>query len=410
MDNNNNKKRLIYEQTVKALSEMIINYTINIKKYKNIMEKNKNIKFVLRGGDALNYYFNEFTPTHDFDLGLVTINLENNLSQDDYNLRIDIVDSVSKIFINNLNLFFRYFINDDKFKYLDFSENWSNNERLKSIYFRYLYNDRTYTASIIDFYIFGNVDENVINKINGKRVINFSGWKKKIEDNDTLSISEILNSIEDVQPTINIHSFTDTSEDINLKKYLIFNKIDTIIKDNTSNMYYMAPGDLFSDTMGMIYRSIYNIDVFHNKLDKYLKKMSKLINLFNTLNICINNTCKFDINLNILSCDTNKFDCDRLPIENVYKWKISFLNKLIKDKIITDKNIDSGFNLLIKFIGYLSIKKMCEIKNMLEIYKNIFQYETTLISPVVELNYVSDIDIDISLVDTSNENPMDVDI
>jgi hypothetical protein len=48
-------------------------------------------------------------------------------------------------------------------------------------------------------------------------------------------------------------------------------------------MVYISPGDLFNDTMRMVYSGIYDIDISYgnNKLAKYAKKLSKLLDLFN---------------------------------------------------------------------------------------------------------------------------------
>lgn len=367
---------LKYEQIVKALSELIINYTINTIEYTKIINTVPNLKLISRGGDALNYYFDDFTPTHDWDLGLITIDLKTNLNQDDYNKRIEIVNSLMLIFSFNLNTFFETYVINDNFKNIKFYNEWGGSPRLKHLIYDYVYDDISYSNSLIDIYIYDNVDENVTNddynikKNNFRFVQNIPHWKEKINENDTRNIEQIINSMNDKIPITEInYSLNQNNKGANnLKEFLIFNKINIVVKDTISNMYYMAPGDLFNDTMRMVYQSLYNIDIYNNKLDKYLKKLSKLINLLNTLNICVKNTCKFDVNLKVLSCDVNNFDCEGNSLINVYKWKNSFLNYLKKEKFI--KNINSEY--YHSLLSYLSVKKICEIIHVLKLYDEIF--------------------------------------
>ena len=151
----------------------------------------------------------------------------------------------------------------------------------------------------------------------------------------------------------------------------------------TTNMIYVAPGDLFNDTLGMLYRSIYDINILpgNNKLINYAKKLSNLIDVFNKMDICLDNTCSYDINSMILrNTDTKNCDSDILEGNEIDKlnYKRSAIDYINSPNVFLENITDHMLN-------NITVKKLCEIINILLIP-----------TPILDTN-VHDLDDEISL-------------
>lgn len=342
----------IHENQIKSLAEFCVIGCINSTTITNQLNSVQQLKLLSRGGDALNYYFNDFTPTHDWDLGLVTIiNGDFNLDQKEFNQRVEILQTIGKYFATSLTQYFSVNVINTTYKNIKFNFSWANS-RLAHILFNYVETKTNvnYTNSIIDIYIHDNVLQGVTNQYVPKTqnvVYNDSHWFQKLQQTQNITFQQLI----DIIPN-------HTS---GLKITLFPNKIETIVQDITTKITYISPGDLFIDTLIMVYKSIYNINVDprNNKLVKYMKKLSKLIDLFNNIGICPNTTCKYNITSRILSRDTNSLDCFGQPLQNSPNFKTDVINKL---KSLGWLNITDPV-----IINLMSSKKLCEIMYVLSL-------------------------------------------
>jgi hypothetical protein len=75
-------------------------------------------------------------------------------------------------------------------------------------------------------------------------------------------------------------------------------------------MYYIAPGDLLTDTMNMIYLSVNSsVSADNNKLAVYLAKYATLLDVINEfIQLCPDDSCEA-INEYIIKRNTDKFVC-----------------------------------------------------------------------------------------------------
>ena len=338
-----------YENKVKSLAEICIIDCINNKNFVDELNKLGNLKLVSRGGDALNYYFNDVTPTHDWDFGLMTI-IPNDLvlTQDEFDKQADIVQNIGDYFASNLSSFFATAVIHPSFKDLHFYFRWDN-ARLSSVSFNYSTGFNTYISNaVIDIYMFDDTYTGVVNKLvtPNQYVTKIKHWINKIKQTDNI--------------TNDIYRQDLPQHDAIFKKTLFSNKIDTVVQDDTTGMVYISPGDLFNDTMRMVYSGIYDIDVSYgnNKLAKYAKKLSKLLDLFNGVGICPDKTCKYDITKRILSRNTNNKDCMGKEIKNIKKFKKSCFRKLNKKYL----------NIVYTDLDKISTKKLCEMLTVLGYY------------------------------------------
>lgn len=226
------------------------------------------VKIVSRGGDALNYYFDEFEPTHDFDLSIVTLGIVVPLNQQQFNMRVNAVTYLGTLFANNLTLFFRENVMVPEYRNLTFNFIWVH-ARLATVQFTYIIRQVTIVHSVIDIFIHDHVAYGVMNNILQPPMLvpNENYWGRKILQTDIPTND--ANILRDLLP-----NFVN-----GLKSTLVLNKIDTVVQDITTNMNYIAPGDLFNDTLRMIYQSLYhiNVDDNNNKLVKYTKNCQNLL-------------------------------------------------------------------------------------------------------------------------------------
>lgn len=343
---------LIFENKVKSLSEFCIINCINNRIVIEQLNRIQHLYLVSRGGDALNYYFNDFTPTHDWDFGLVTITNGNLLTQEEFNIRIHIVEIIGRYFAQSLTTYFRDNVLRDGFRGIEFNFRWLNS-RLSHILFNYTLGGLQYTNAVIDIYIHDLVQDGTRNASvphhNNNIVINDQHWFSKIQEIENLTFDEVMN----VLPNYNQ----------NLKLTLFPNKIESVVQDITTRITYISPGDLFNDTLRMIYSSIYNINVDphprNNKLVKYMKKLSKLIDIFNNIGICPNQSCRYNNVARILSRDTNTLDCQGNIINNTQNFKMAIIESLRNQRWVNI--IDQHM------INLTSSKKLCEIQYVLSL-------------------------------------------
>jgi hypothetical protein len=302
---NETESYLMYEQIIKALAEPIVIKALKeANEYLNI---NYNGWFMVsRGGDALNYYYpvNGYIPTNDWDFGLMRVpnsqidfttytNISIWLSEWMKKLASELSNHFEKNVNAKYNLLFPQ-LNKDTFYY-----NKSNFPRLHHIEFEYLYRKEKFKNIVIDVMVYGNGLER-------NSIPNIKGWESKFTYDTLLDYYDQMDkqgipkkSHIDISPYI-IQYILDPE-----KRYYN-NTFELIVQDIKSGMYYMAPGDLLSDTLIMIWQSITNknVAIKKNKLPKYLIKYSVLLDAINKMiNICPKNSCE-KINQYILSRNT----------------------------------------------------------------------------------------------------------
>lgn len=343
----------LFETKVKALSEFCIIYCINTRTVINTLKNvSQNFRMVSRGGDALNYYFDDFFPTHDYDFAIVTISDRNlYLTQQEFNNRVWAVETVGKYLASQLTIYFENTVLHPDFKNLKFNFRWDNSS-LSNVYFSYRLEDgKQRFNSLIDFYICDWVMTGVINPfINppNQQVFNNPIWRHKLQSSGNITVDDVFNSL---PPAVKNPTLTST---------IFSNKIETVVIDDVTGINYIAPGDLFNDTVQMVYQSIYNITAGTNsKLVRYVKKFSKFIDTLNKNNICSGNTCNYIVDANILSRNTNKLDCRGNPLHDTEDFKNFIINRLRTNGWlnVTDLNM----------ISTMSSKKLCEISYVLGI-------------------------------------------
>jgi hypothetical protein len=286
---NETESYLMYEQIIKALSEpIVINALKEANEYLNI---NYNGWFMVsRGGDALNYYYpvNGYIPTNDWDFGLMKVpnsqidfTTYTNISRWLSEWMMKLTSELSDHFEKNVNT--KYNLLNNTFYYKK-----SSFPRLHHIEFEYIYRKEKMKNIIIDVMVYGNGLE-----IN--RIPNIKGWEPKFTYDTLLRFYDQMD-----QQGIPKKSHIDISPNIishimNPQKRYYNNTFELIVQDTKSGMYYMAPGDLLSDTLIMIWQSITNKDVEmkKNKLPQYLIKYSVLLDAINKMiNICPKNSCE----------------------------------------------------------------------------------------------------------------------
>jgi hypothetical protein len=347
---------LLFEQQVKSLCEPEM---ISILKVENERIKNPVWHLISRGGDALNYYYpeREFIPTHDWDLGLVSIPANNNVDQDLFNKLKEFIDSVGNNIATNLtNLFSTHIINQ-KFQDLVFTYN-SISPRLSTIQFSYYTSGGQYrrSNSVADLYIWGNVQQGVTwTNPNGRldKVDNVLHFDKKYDYTVMQQLKVgLANQTQLLQEAL-------TQDLLNNRTTLFKNTFNYIIQDRTSDMKYVAPGDLLTDTMRMIYQSLYDINIANNKLDKYIVKYSRLLDVINKMSsLCSGPESCTEITADVISRNTNHLDCGGIkPIKNQRGW-MEHMRGLLTEWYTIDYLNNEIWNLV-------PSKKLCEMVEVL---------------------------------------------
>ena len=328
---NETESYLMYEQIIKALSEpIVINALKEANEYLNI---NYNGWFIVsRGGDALNYYYpvNGYIPTNDWDFGLMKVpnsqidfTTYTNISRWLSEWMMKLASELSDHFEKNVNT--KYNLLNNTFYYKK-----SSFPRLHHIEFEYIYRKEKMKNIIIDVMVYGNGLE-----IN--RIPNIKGLEPKFTYDTLLRFYDQMD-----QQGIPKKSHIDISPNIishimNPQKRYYNNTFELIVQDTRSGMYYMAPGDLLSDTLIMIWQSITNKDVEmkKNKLPQYLIKYSVLLDAINKMiNICPKKSCE-KINQYILSRNTENNKSIIVTEEPVMKEFYS--ETFLQDTSIWDK-------------------------------------------------------------------------
>lgn len=313
---------LLYEQQVKSLCEPEM---ISILKEQNEsiqQSNNPTWHLISRGGDALNYYYpeGEFIPTHDWDLGLVSIPANNNIDQSMYDSLIDFIDRLGETIATRLSNLFRNHIIDPSFMGLQFTYS-RKSPRLSGVFFTYRLGEQVRSNSVSDLYIWGNVSEGVIWKsprIAHEVDVSYYNTNHFETKYDYALMQDLKNFLPDQN---NLVSYLQ--EELNKNRETLFrNTFNYIIQDINSSMEYVAPGDLLTDTMRMIYQSLYNIKIGqgNNKLDKYIVKYSKLLDVINKMSsLCSGKGCD-TITAEVITRDTNNLDCTGKPIQDRNVW------------------------------------------------------------------------------------------
>jgi hypothetical protein len=355
-----------FENKVKSLSDIVV--LNNIRKVNSIID---NFKLVARGGDALNYYFDDIIPTHDWDFGFIKICPNYTYNQKTFNYVVNIIEKVGKLFVDNLNYFFKYYVKHKSYKSLTFAYKWQY-ERLLMIEFNYIdplsETGQTHTNSVIDIFISDNIENGVTHPRFKKRIgvnnLSLPFWKTKIKASDISDYNKYSGNLQDFKHGTYQNKFTPSGEKLYkskgyLKNTLFNNKIESVVQDDSSGIFYMAPGDLFYDTIRMLYVSLYEINTkpSNNKTVRYAQKLSELINTFNKSGICTEKTCSYDVTSMVLSRNTNTKDCNGLPIKVSHLFRHKQLGLLIKRGYF-DNSVKKLFN-------SISSKKLCEIVKIL---------------------------------------------
>jgi hypothetical protein len=322
---------LFFEQIIKTLSEPLI--WLHLKTLNDLFKKNHDGWFaVCRGGDALNYYYqyDKYIPTHDFDIGICNVT-KNQISMAEFKKMKSIIASFCTNLTIALNDFFRTTVrqfdttiininNHDiisKRNAINFTYNsFGPNFRHDSIF----YNEE---SPIIDFIITNFVDkDDGGNQLIPKFFENKPKWTIETLNNLYIKMKNEfpLESNINIQKRVITHIQDLIKGDRGSRRYpenLYSTSIELIIQDTTSKMYYIAPGDLLTDTMNMIRISSFELPhtpvrLQNNKILKYLAKYATLLDSINNFNqLCPNNSCT-EINRYIISRDTIKYKCGRI--------------------------------------------------------------------------------------------------
>ena len=319
---------LFFEQIIKTLAEPIV--IKSLREVNESFERDYNGWFMInRGADALNYYYpiDKYIPTHDWDIVLVNVTT-NKILNTEFVIMNEVVKTFLEYLKDKLNEFFKTIV----LPFDDFNINSANNsiiQKRNSIIFsythvfhrlhtlKYVYNtpdNPTVHGAILDLYM-----NNIIDDINPKN--NPEKYKTKFTNE---SIREIykdkknkLIEISKKNKTPLTYSKIESSvikyiQDLstNTGGTLYRNAIELIVKDEKSGMYYIAPGDLLTDTMNMIYLSANNlVPKGNNKVAIYLAKYANLLDVINEfIDLCPDDSCE-EINKYIIKRNTDNFKC-----------------------------------------------------------------------------------------------------
>lgn len=252
------------------------------------------IKIVISGGSAFNYYFKtEYSPqfkTHDFDLKVLYDKILPEKEHPHYNIAMDGLkmykDHLSEIFVTSLNsrinnpevipLFIQFITiinNQINFDFLNtsgkiyipgqgdlFYTTPVEKEHVKPVLFNYVMQGKLYTNSIVDIIEYGRQFPHYGNP---------------------LSISEISPD--------NRRLFFNTVPGFEAGfKNIITSDLNNIVTDRTENgnLYYISLGYLIWDTIYMLRWS----SIHSPKFDRYLKKYMSLIASLNKPDLGLNCT------------------------------------------------------------------------------------------------------------------------
>lgn len=381
----------LYELKLRALAEFPVIRAINSDAIQGQLARFRNLRLVSRGGDALNYYFDDFTPTHDWDFGLIVVEEgDTALDQANFDVLVNIAEQIVMIFIHELTNFFANNVSKAEFTGLIFqTPAWIRGGRLTGVGGVYNLNGKQEHFEVIDIYIAHPVQNGVTNVYGGKTKtrgpVDMTGnthLMSKLKQYDIMDYDTYINSMpKSPEHAYNAvlrrdqHGTVMQAINGNMQIALVKNKVETVVIDNATGINYVAPGDLFNDTLRMIYISMYfiNVNPSDNKLVKYVKKLSKLIDLFNGVGICMTGKtpCTAEINSKILNRDTNRIDCNGDRLLNIPSFKNAVIVELNANGWlagVTPADVWRGSgNRTLKWADIMSSKKLCEIKYMLSL-------------------------------------------
>lgn len=341
-------EKLFFEQIIKTLAEPIVITTLReINNHIDRTYPDQGWYMVIRGGDALNYYYpiNKYIPTHDWDIILINVT-KNIIKRTEFNIMNGIVKLFMEQLTVNLNTFFkdsvRPFDNSNinaasqsitqKRNTITFNTYRLINTRLNSLDYTYNSGTGTETGTILDLFIGNIIDD-------GGPDINQEKYKTKFTKE---SIDELYKITEqriyehymsrsygqkESRKNAKLHcgeNVIKTIQDLSEKPggTLYRNAIELIVQDERSGMYYIAPGDLLTDTMNMIYLSVVDPSVLpgNNKLAVYLAKYATLLDVINEfIELCPDDSCEA-INEYIIKRNTDKFVCASAEVmANLFK-------------------------------------------------------------------------------------------
>ena len=343
---------LFFEDFIRAILEPQVFYIV--RSLSQIISNNHpDIHVVSRGGDALNYYYGSpnFVPSHDYDFMFLYINNQTNINQNNYDTLRNVLTDFGNTMIQGLNYFKDNVIRNITFNNFRLGNIATNiftnsirdlnfrlvqdNLRLWTIQYDYQYLDQNnvwqnMTTSAIDFFIYGNFGNNVINGLDANGVLR-PLWTDTAMDNK-LNVQRIIEGFDDIiaaMPGANYNiqraeyirnllnelievRNPNPPNDVTRRGILFKNNINMIVQDNLSGIKYVAPGDLLTDTVRMIFETILYIPFnnANNKLDRYTFKYSLLLDKINEMiDLCPENSCQ-RINATILTRNTNLKNCD----------------------------------------------------------------------------------------------------
>ena len=330
-------EKLFFEQIIKTLAEPIVITTL--REMNNHIDRtytDQGLYMVIRGGDALNYYYpiNKYIPTHDWDIVLINVT-KNIITRDEFN----IMNGIVKLFMDRLTLNLTQFFKDyvlpfdnsninaasqsitPKRNTITFNTYNRMNIRLNTLSYTYSGSGSgSGTGSILDLFIGNIIDD-------GGPDINQEKYKTKFTKE---SIDELYKTVKqklfehymsksygskESRQKAELHYGINVIKEIqSLSKNeggtLYRNAIELIVQDERSGMYYIAPGDLLTDTMNMIYLSVNSsVSADNNKLAVYLAKYATLLDVINEfIQLCPDDSCEA-INEYIIKRNTDKFVC-----------------------------------------------------------------------------------------------------
>lgn len=319
---------IFFEQIIKTLAEPII--------IKALREVNESLErdyygwfMISRGADALNYYYpiDKYIPTHDWDIVMINITTNKIL-----NTEYVIMNEVRKTFLEYLKDKLNEFFKTSVLTFDDSNINTANHsiiQKRNSIIFTYTYNlDRLHTlkyhytdvngvnnhGAILDLYMSNIIDD--ISPTNNPEKYKTKFTKESIHKIYIDRIKILLEISKRNKTPLTISKIqTDVVKYIQALSTksggtLYRNAIELIVKDEKSGMYYIAPGDLLTDTMNMIYLSTNNlVPKTNNKVAIYLAKYASLLDVINDfIELCPDDSCE-EINKYIIKRNTDNFKC-----------------------------------------------------------------------------------------------------
>ena len=362
-----NDSNLIFEQIIKSLAEPVV--------IEALKQGNNQLKIlhpdwfiVNRGGDALNYYYpvNGYIPTNDWDFGLMKvpnsrIDFESYTTMSKWleDWLTNLASELSKHFRNNVTQRYNRRLSSSSNPHGSDTFYYSKNSfpRLHQIEFGYLKHSGEETKNfIIDVMVYGN---------GLFQVPEIKGWENKFTYDDLIKLHAAIDAVNtqkfrhvDISPILASNMLESRNRYYN-------NTFELIVQDTKSEIYYVAPGDLLSDTLIMIWQSITNMNIAQgkNKLTKYLIKYSVLLDAVNKMiDICPKNSChKITQHILTRNTDYESITVTEEPILKEY-YTDSFLQNPMWNSVPASKLIQIGI--------YLKIYKMMSVVFPILLNKN----------------------------------------